>query len=833
MTLVNDTVQQIIDSIDAHTIICNKTDIILANAVTLKWLSMSSEMLIGSKVQAFIHPSSNAIVRQTYDTLRQGSSSTSLRVLIKHPQKGNVWIDATIKPASFLDSCDAWMVTFIPLRSLPTMDMTQNEDFSQLENNTVLATMIEENYFVDTALSNFLDTLHDFIPYDSTSITLLHGNDLQFIITRGFPPDIDLSDVKIEGKKVIVDRASILYQNALGTVYYIPDTQQSEHWIDIDGTSQIRAWMGLELFYNQQLLGVLNIDSNTANSFTVEHAQYALALSQQATLALVYTRLYHRFYQESEDHKRLQRVLVKNLISTETMFATQDLLYSSANFATTLPVLVNMISASMTDTEIIVIVFNATTSKLIHKVHSQILDLDPWTIFSELIQAPDLPENTMPAKPIILVANNTPVAANKYQAIASSIDTHGAIIAVRRSSDDVFDNTDYELMTTISHQISITLRNEQLDNQLRQHTQQLERKVERRTEQLSIERKRLQAILDATAEGIFYMENFQIQYSNPAFCKMVGYESDELYGEPLSFVRVTPPSNDAQNFNALLNNPLNIEPRHSETRLRHQDGTEFYANIRFSLMGEPGEDPVRMVAIARDISQERKLYIQRARFIANAAHELRTPLSSLILRLHMLHRQPERLDVHLESLDKVAIYLKDLVEELLTISRYERGSISLETGTLILQPLVQQAIDEQASFAEELQVSVDLTMPEKPIEMVADATRLHQLASTLLINGINYSPPQSIVTITLSVEVDSLGNENVILQVVDDGEGIDPDLLPADIFEPFARPSGGKRKETGMGLALAKEIVNLHGGSIHAKSKLGKGSSFRVTLPLN
>src|SRR5690606_29802893 len=107
----------------------------------------------------------------------------------------------------------------------------------------------------------------------------------------------------------------------------------------------IRAWMGIELIHENKVLGTLNIDSSTPDFFTKDHARHALALSQQAILALVYTRLYKQFYNDYEERKRLQQILVKNLISTETMYAAQELLFSTDNFSACLPDLLNIVSS--------------------------------------------------------------------------------------------------------------------------------------------------------------------------------------------------------------------------------------------------------------------------------------------------------------------------------------------------------------------------------------------------------------------------------------------------------------------------------------------------------
>jgi signal transduction histidine kinase len=203
-----------------------------------------------------------------------------------------------------------------------------------------------------------------------------------------------------------------------------------------------------------------------------------------------------------------------------------------------------------------------------------------------------------------------------------------------------------------------------------------------------------------------------------------------------------------------------------------------------------------------------------------------------MLRLHMLRKQPQKMSDHLDSLDKVTQYLRQLVEQLLDLSRFERGSIVLDRDTFVLQELIQEAVQEHLPFAEEEGIKLTTHLSPEPISAKVDGTRIVQMISNLVVNGINYNKRGGVVKLNLQLEKDFAGNRNVIIELVDNGVGIEPELLPDDIFEPFSRPSQGSRKETGMGLALVKEIVLLHGGTIYASSRKDEGSRFHISLPL-
>lgn len=368
-----------------------------------------------------------------------------------------------------------------------------------------------------------------------------------------------------------------------------------------------------------------------------------------------------------------------------------------------------------------------------------------------------------------------------------------------------------------------------LFKRLRQYSHKLENLVNTRSQELQEERRRLQIILDTVHEGIFYMEDYTFQYANPAFCRMVGYTLAELVGQTLSLLRVPVDTPEVDPFLLLL---LEEESKHrNETGLRRRDGTIIYVRMTFTLVGNPGETPTRVVAAVHDITAERRLQEQRTRFIANAAHELRTPLTSFGLRLHMLRKQPEKAPQHLENLERVTAYMKHLVEEMVDLTRFEKGIIELNRAITPVQPLVLEAMMTYEPIARQQQILLVHDMPKEKIVADVDRHRMVQLVGNLIINAIQDSPPQNEVIVRVR-QLSEPGLDYVLVEVEDFGEGIIPELLPEAIFAPFSRPGSGNHHSTGLGLALAREIVTLHGGIIRAQSTPGTGSIFSVYLPL-
>lgn len=829
MILTDTKLAAFLDSLDAATLIVHRQKIYLANQAAIKWLG--TDKLAAQSYWSWIAPQSRPIVLEAFAALRSAErESAHLFINVNLPHRGSQEIEISVKSAAFLGQ-DYFTVSLrhFAQESLDSRKSQSIQVTSPIVKNPVLSEILFENRLVDNTLNEFLETLQMIIPYDSASIALITKGKMEFIAARGFPERIDLTALNLSHQQISSSiKQELLSKQAL----IVDDVLDYPNWVHIDGTEYIRSWMGIPLHFEGNFIGVLNLDHSQAGFFNSHYARYATALAQQATMAIVYTRLYQEARADIAERQRLQQVLIKNLISTETLYAAQQFLFEAERLGDCLNDVLQIISASLDNTQLFAIIFNKKTGELLHCVERTGNEVAAWTAFREAIDQPKLPPKKMPPADLYWYDGEIRTLSDGRTAIGGVVNKRGLLLAVRDAELEPFSENDHELILTIAAQMTVALDNELLYAELREHSHQLEQVVEQRAAQLAVERRRLQAILDATAEGIFYMENFLLQYANPAFCRMVGYSLEELYGKPLSFLRVMPEVEEQHNFNALLDKPMEVETGRNETRLRTRDGREFHAVIRFSLVGQPGENPVRMVAIARDVSQERKLYFQRARFIANAAHELRTPLSSLMLRLHMLRKQPEKSNDHIESLDKVAAYLRQLVEQLLDLSRFERGSIILDRDTFVLQELLQQATQEHFPFAEEEGISLKIQMPDEPIPARVDGTRMVQMLSNLVVNAINYNKRGGMVSVDMRLESDFVGNRNVLFEVADNGIGIEPELLPDDIFEPFARPSQGTRKETGMGLALVREIVHLHGGTIYANSKRNEGSRFQISLPL-
>jgi PAS domain S-box-containing protein len=368
---------------------------------------------------------------------------------------------------------------------------------------------------------------------------------------------------------------------------------------------------------------------------------------------------------------------------------------------------------------------------------------------------------------------------------------------------------------------------------LRDLNAELERRVEERTHELQRQQMELNVILDSIGEGVFYTEGPIIRVANRALLEMTGYAQEELVGKRGSVlidrniaIGDASPEWVVQMREYALNNPHKLW--RGEAVLMRKDGSQFNAALTFSALTDENNQLIGSVIVIRDITEEKRLAAQKAAFVANASHELRTPLTNIITRLYLLRRQPENLNQHLDVLERVAARMQNLVADLLDVSRFERGVISVRRRDVSLQELIEEVIQTQQPEAQQKNISLTSQLPSEVVQVYADPDRLVQVIVNLTVNAINYTPAGGRVSVELATEDDRIA----VLRVWDTGVGIDPDNV-AHVFEPFFRVNEATVPGTGLGLSISKAIVELHGGSLDVESTPKVGSTFTVRLPLS
>jgi signal transduction histidine kinase len=221
---------------------------------------------------------------------------------------------------------------------------------------------------------------------------------------------------------------------------------------------------------------------------------------------------------------------------------------------------------------------------------------------------------------------------------------------------------------------------------------------------------------------------------------------------------------------------------------------------------------------------------ERDRFLAVLGHELRNPLGAILLASQMKGDDGRIDGEHAELIERQSRHLTRLVNDLLDLSRVAAGKIVLKPQVVDLRDVVRQAVSLAEPLARRQRLDLRCSMPEVPVRVTGDPVRLDQIVSNILTNAIKYTPEGGHVTLVVRPE-----DGEAWVRVTDDGVGIDPGRI-GGIFELFAQAEnaiGRAQGGMGIGLALVRNLVQLHDGRVEATSDgVGKGSEFVVRLPL-
>jgi signal transduction histidine kinase len=235
-----------------------------------------------------------------------------------------------------------------------------------------------------------------------------------------------------------------------------------------------------------------------------------------------------------------------------------------------------------------------------------------------------------------------------------------------------------------------------------------------------------------------------------------------------------------------------------------------------------------LIAIYRTFRRQQRVNEQRSNFVASVSHELRTPAASLsLMSEELLAGDCDKKRYH-ELIHSESQRLSALVENVLDVSRIERGAKEYEFEACELVGLVETTIDGFRPAAGRLGISMDLEKQEGEMECVVDPIAIQRALRNLLDNAVKFSIRGNRVQVAMRLEKDTL-----VIEVSDQGKGIDSQALNL-IFEPFQRLGSEMRRESagvGLGLALVKHVVEAHQGSVEVESEEGKGSLFRIRIP--
>jgi PAS domain S-box-containing protein len=325
---------------------------------------------------------------------------------------------------------------------------------------------------------------------------------------------------------------------------------------------------------------------------------------------------------------------------------------------------------------------------------------------------------------------------------------------------------------------------------------------------------------------------------NAGAAAIKGYRSDEIIGQ--HFSRFYEPESIVRGWPDHELTVAKAEGRFEDEgwRLR-KDGTRFWASVVITALYDPTGELRGFAKVTRDLTARRNFEeLQRSErrmneFLAMLAHELRNPLAPMRTALDILARtrdDPKVVGLTLDMFSRQLGHLTHLVDDLLDVARITSGKVALRFEAVDLNDLVRERVMAFQPQFESRGQSLTLSVPDLPTPLQADPTRLSQVVSNLLANAHKFSGKGGRTSVVVRHEMG-----HAMLEISDDGVGIEPHLLPL-IFELFVQGERGlDRPEAGLGLGLTlvKRLVDMHGGTVVATSKgAGQGSTFSIKLPM-
>ncbi|MEJ2143439.1 MAG: ATP-binding protein, partial [Gammaproteobacteria bacterium] len=341
--------------------------------------------------------------------------------------------------------------------------------------------------------------------------------------------------------------------------------------------------------------------------------------------------------------------------------------------------------------------------------------------------------------------------------------------------------------------------------------------------------------LDKIRDCVFMFDpdSLRFFYVNQGAIEQVGYSYKEL-------LNMTPvdikPEFTYEQFSKMIE-PLISGEKSSivfETVHQHKNGNRVPVDIFLQYI-EPDNESPRFVSLVRDITERKRVENMKSDFVSTVSHELRTPLTSIhgsiaLITGGAVGELPKAVMEMLRIAYKNTERLLVLINDILDLQKIESGILQFNFRYIDLFTFLEQAIKANEGFASENKVNLNLVCKHKDIIVFADQARLMQVMNNLISNAAKYSPDNGIIDVDCSY-----AHNAARVSVTDYGEGI-PEEFQKNLFEKFTQADSSDSKKlggSGLGLSIAKSIIDKHGGNIGFEGTEGKGTTFYFELPIS
>ncbi len=393
----------------------------------------------------------------------------------------------------------------------------------------------------------------------------------------------------------------------------------------------------------------------------------------------------------------------------------------------------------------------------------------------------------------------------------------------------------------IENSLEISSRElEQLNIQLRSENELIEKEVEKRTQELSAERNKMEVTISGITDAVIALDLAKnIIIFNRAAETLMGITKETVMGRPISSVFHL--FEKDQEISDVLYAPVNNSDfegvAFKKNALRLVAGPkESFVNLTTGQIREGVSVHIGCILILHNITEEKELEQMRLEFVSMAAHELRTPLTSIRGYLSVFMNESasqftQEQKLFLTRIQSSSDQLMGLVENLLNISRIEKGTFTVTREQANWEEIIKSVVESFSEIAKEKNVTLGISALLTSIpNVLVDPLRIREVISNFISNAIKYSENGSVITVGIYMH-----DTDVITYVKDTGIGIPKEAM-GKLFTKFYRVSDTFTQHadgTGLGLYIAKAIVEAHGGKVWVESEVGKGSVFSFSLPVS
>lgn len=715
----------------------------------------------------------------------------------------------------------------------------------------------------DEILALLLDQIARVVPYDSAALMLRDDADdrVRIVATRGFSEERrrEIEQVSFKLSDDIDLRAIVRTKRPL----VLFDAQLSQDFVDVEGTEHIHGWIGAPLLFDDEVIGLLTIDSHQPGAYDDEDAQVAFTMASQGAQALRNARLFEevrRFNSELEQRVE-ERTAALAELNTQLADEKQRLqavhaitveLTASLELNETLKKTLQLAARNLGVQRGSIMLWDDKERQLICRavlgddgeVHAEQI---PITFHSSGGLAGWVREHQQPIcisdvrKDRRWVRDGERAGAvRSVVAVPLRAENVGTLGVLMLTSPRInyFTAAQEQLLLTIANEVAIVIHNAELYSLVQEYATRLSESFNQQRE----ETVKNQAILRSLGEGVLVLDEDQhVILLNPAAEQILNVSEMNMLGQPLTVVLGNGQAQAAQVRTQTLYDVLNLGLRtlqeQNKTYQHHLEltGPAQSIELYFTPVVDPSSTLYGSVVVLRDVTREIEADRAKRDFISSVSHELRTPLTAIkgyvdLLTLGAAGPINETQGSFLGVVKNNANRLMELINDILEIGRIDANKIQLNFEPIDMRELLRDVLETMHAEIERKHMRVLLTLADGLPTVEADTRRLTQVVLNMVSNAVKYTFAEG------QIELRAFLNPAGMLEVdvVDDGVGIS-DEQQQHLFRRFYRADNPLRDEaggTGLGLSIARSFVELHGGEMWVKSAVGEGSTFSFIIPV-